>query len=154
MTRSIKEQRVLAAVQKDIPLVERPFEEIASASGLGEKETLEIISGLMEAGVIRRFAAILRHQRVGFRRNAMILWAVPAGKLTIAGEALSSFKEVTHCYERVPPFEGRYNLFTMVHFPRGDTAGFVQRLSQAAGVTDYLILESLEEFKKSSMEYF
>jgi len=149
-----KEEKVLAAVQADIPLVERPFEEIAAATGLKEKEVLEIIAGLMESGVIRRFGGILRHQRAGFRRNAMILWAVPAGKVTVAGEALSSFTEVTHCYERVPPFEGRYNLFTMVHFPPGDTADFVRRLSEAAGVPDYRVLESLEEFKKSSMEYF
>ncbi len=149
-----KEEKVLAAVQADIPLVKRPFREIAEATGLEEKEILEIIAALMEKGVIRRFGGILRHQRAGFKKNALILWAVPAEKLDVAGEALSSFKEVTHCYERFPPFEGRYNLFTMIHFPREDATGFVLRLSEAAGVTDYRILESLEEFKKSSMEYF
>lgn len=149
-----KEESVLAAVQRDIPLVKRPFKKIASAAGLEEKEVLDIIRRLMERGVIRKFGGVIRHRQAGFKRNAMIVWAVPAEKTAQAGGALSAFKEVTHCYERVPPFEGRYNLFTMVHFPAGDPADFVQQLSQAAGVTDYRILESREEFKKSSMEYF
>jgi hypothetical protein len=42
----------------------------------------------------------------------------------------------------------------MVHFPAGDPADFVQQLSQAAGSTDYRVLESREEYKKISMEYF
>jgi DNA-binding Lrp family transcriptional regulator len=149
-----KKERVLAAIQGDIPLVKRPFRKIAETVGLEEEEVLDLIAGVIEKGLIRKFSGILHHQRAGFKKNAMILWAAPAGGVTGAGEALSAFKEVTHCYERTPPFEGRYNLFTMVHFPPGDTAEFVRGLSQAAGVTDYRILVSLEEFKKSSMEYF
>ncbi len=149
-----KEESVLAAVQKDIPLVERPFKKIASAAGLKEQEVLDIIRRLMEKGVIRKFGGVIRHRQAGFKRNAMIVWAVPVEKTARAGEALSAFKEVTHCYERVPPFEGRYNLFTMVHFPAGDPADFVRRLSQAAGTGDCRVLESREEYKKSSMEYF
>ncbi len=149
-----KEERVLAAIQTDIPLVKRPFKKIAAAVGLEEKEILDIIQRLMEKGVIRKFGGVLRHQRAGFKRNAMILWAVPTERVAQAGKALSVFKEVTHCYERVPPFEGRYNLFSMVHFPAGDPADFVQQLSQAAGSADYRVLESREEYKKSSMKYF
>jgi len=149
-----KEESVLAAIQKDIPLVERPFKKIAVAVGLEEREVLDIIQRLMEKGVIRKFGGIIRHRQAGFKRNAMILWAVAAEKTADAGKTLSAFKEVTHCYERVPPFEGRYNLFTMVHFPAGDPADFVRRLSQAAGVADYRVLESREEYKKISMEYF
>ena len=149
-----KEEHVLAAIQKDIPLVKRPFEKIASAAGLEEREALDIIQRLMEKGVIRKFGGVIRHRQAGFKRNAIILWAVPAEKTADTGKTLSAFKEVTHCYERVPPFEGRYNLFTMVHFPVGDPADFVRRLSQAAGVVDYRVLESREEYKKSSMEYY
>jgi DNA-binding Lrp family transcriptional regulator len=149
-----KEERVLAAIQTDIPLVKRPFKEIAAAVGLEEKEILDIIQRLMEKGVIRKFGGVIRHRQAGFKKNAMILWAVPDEKTADAGKALSAFKEVTHCYERVPPFEGRYNLFTMVYFPAGDPADFVRRLSQAAGVADYRVLESREEYKKISMEYF
>ena len=149
-----KEERVLAAIQNDIPLDKRPFKKIAAAAGLGEKEVLDIIQRFMAKGVIRKFGGIIRHRQAGFKRNAMILWAVPDEKTADAGKALSAFKEVTHCYERVPPFEGRYNLFTMVHFPAGDSAELVRRLSQAAGITDYRVLESREEYKKISMEYF
>ena len=149
-----KEESVLTAIQKDIPLDERPFKKIAAAAGLEEREVLDIIQRLMAKGVIRKFGCVIRHRQAGFKKNAMILWAVPDEKTADAGKALSAFKEVTHCYERVPPFEGRYNLFTMVHFPAGDPADFVRRLSQAAGVTDYRVLESRDEYKKSSMEYF
>ena len=84
----------------------------------------------------------------------MVLWAVPPGHAEAAGKALSSFAEVTHCYERTPPFAGRYNLFTMVHFRNEDDEVLLREMATAAGIADFRVLRSLEEFKKNSMEYF
>lgn len=142
-------------IQGDIPLTARPYQSIGENAGVDEKTVIEILQRLLLEGKIRKFGAILRHQRAGYARNAMVVWAVPPEKTGQTGSALSACKEVTHCYERTPPFEGRYNLFTMVHFQEGeDPAETVGRLARNAMVTDCKILESLEEFKKSSMEYF
>jgi len=70
------------------------------------------------------------------------------------GKALSRFAEVTHCYERTPPYAGRYNLFTMVHFRNEQSEARLREMAAAAGIDDFKVLRSLEEFKKNSMEYF
>lgn len=148
------EEIIGRAVQQDIPLTRRPFAAIGGEAGVREAEVVRTLRDLLKRGVIRKFGAILRHQKAGFNRNVMVLWAIPEGKTEEAGRILSSFKEVTHCYERTPAFEGKYNVFTMVHFQDRDPEGEIRRLAGAAGIEDFKVLESVEEFKKSSMDYF
>ena len=151
---SPQEADIARLIQGDIPLTGRPFQRIAETAGLTEGEVLSLVRGLRERGIIRKIGAIVHHRKVGYTHNAMVLWAIPPACAEAAGKALSSFAEVTHCYERTPPFAGRYNLFTMVHFR--DEAGEVllREMAAAAGVGDFRVLRSLEEFKKNSMEYF
>lgn len=145
--------RVARELQGDIPLDERPFARIAERTGVAEGEVLALARTLLGAGIIRKFGAVLRHQRVGFTHNVMVLWAVSAAGAGEAGERLAAFREVTHCYERTPPFAGRYNLFTMIHLRRADP-GRLAEMAAAIGCDDFRILRSVEEFKKTSMGYF
>jgi DNA-binding Lrp family transcriptional regulator len=148
------EKKIAQLIQQDIPIVKKPFKSISEQAGGSEEEVLAVIHSLMQKGAIRKFGAILRHQKAGFTRNAMVIWAVPKEKIGAVGEILASFREVTHCYERTPHFGGDYNIFTMVHFQEGEQEKIIQKLSQAAGIKDFNVLMSEEEYKKSSMEYF
>jgi DNA-binding Lrp family transcriptional regulator len=148
------DKRIGKAVQDDIPLAERPYRSLGENIGLDEKKVIETVQRLLKEGTIRKFGAVLKHQKAGFSRNAMVVWAVPDEEAEKTGQTLSSFKEVTHCYERTPAFEGRYNLFTMVHFQDEDMERGTRKLALAVGIKDYRVLESLEEFKKTSMGYF
>jgi DNA-binding Lrp family transcriptional regulator len=141
-------------IQGDIPLTARPFAAIGEAVGSAEEEVLAIVRGFAATGIIRKFAAIVRHQQVGYTHNVMVVWAVPPALAEEAGAILAGFAAVTHCYERNPPLEGRYNLFTMVHFQSRDDEALLRQMAAAAGVSDFRVLRSLEEFKKNSMEYF
>jgi len=114
----------------------------------------QAVAHMMEEGTIRKFAAILRHRKVGYTFNAMVLWAVPKEKIEETGQLFASLPEVTHCYERAPAFEAKYNLFTMVHFRNENFENELNKLVDASGIKDHKTLISLEEFKKSSMEYF
>ena len=147
------EKKICRIIQRDIALEERPFKGIAEKVGISEDEVLATVRGLMERGMIRKFGAILRHQKAGFPNNAMVIWAVAEESIESAGNTLASFKEVTHCYERTPPFAGKYNVFTMVHFGEDNQDRIIQRLSQKTGIKDFKVLTSEEEYKKSSMEY-
>lgn len=151
---SPQEADIARLIQGNIPLTGRPFQRIAETAGLTEGEVLSLAGGLRERGIIRKFAAIVRHQKVGYTHNVMVLWAVPPAHTEAAGKALSFFAEVTHCYERTPPFAGRYNLFTMVHFRNEADEVLLREMAAAAGVADFRVLRSMEEFKKNSMEYF
>jgi DNA-binding Lrp family transcriptional regulator len=148
------EKKISRLIQQDIDLEKRPFKDIAEKLGTSEEEVLATVHGLMTKGVIRKFGAILRHQKAGFSHNAMVIWTVPQERIEFTGQTLASFKEVTHCYERTPPFAGKYNVFTMVHFGEGNQESVIQKLSQKTGIKDFKVLTSEEEYKKSSMEYF
>lgn len=145
---------LLRQLQGDLPIERRPFRAAASRAGSDEQGVLEAIRGLLRDGAIRKFGAVLKHQRAGITRNAMVVWAVPPERAEDAGTLFASFKEITHCYERRPSFEGRYNLFTMIHAGEGTLERLIAAIADRAGIRDYQVLHSEEEFKKSSMEYF
>ena len=145
---------VAAILQKTIPLVKRPFRAIGERLGLAEADVLRIVRELKHEGVIRKVGAILRHQPAGYVHNALILWAVPDGRTDEVGRILAGFPDVTHCYERRPPFAGKYTLFSMVHMRENRRSELLDTLTRATGITDIQVLTSVEEFKKSSMEYF
>jgi len=157
------EKKVAEQVQGDISLDKRPFDAIGKRIGISGKDVIDVLKKLKEKGIMRRFGAVLRHRSAGFSENAMVVWAVPEERCEEAGFLLASYKEITHCYERTPPLESVYNLFTMVHLAGGDQEEisgkdrmekFAAGVSSAIGIGKYKILRSLEEFKKNSMEYF
>ncbi len=142
------------ALQGDFPLTSRPFQGLAQQVGSDEWSIITTLRDLIRSGMIRRFGAILRHQLAGYTLNAMVVWSVPTEAVNKAGRSLAAFREVTHCYERTPAFLGRYNLFTMVHFRNADQKALLAEMAAAAGVEDFLVLQSKRELKKVSMQYF
>ena len=149
-----KERKIAKHIQGDISLEKRPFKRIGEETGLNEEEVIGTINDLKKKEIIRKFGAILRHQRAGIVKNAMVIWAVPEERCEAIGNILASLREITHCYERTPPFEGEYNLFAMMHFKNDNPERLIQEISLRADIKDYIVLETEEEFKKSSMEYF
>jgi len=110
---------------------------------------------MLANGMMRRLGAALRHQKLGYTANAMVVWDVPEEQAADIGRQLAGLAEVTHCYQRPRQPGWPYNLFTVIH---GQTRDQCEQLaaSMAArvGVSDYLLLYSSTELKKSSMQYF
>lgn len=155
MKLSQTDKRIVHLLQGDLPVVERPFAWLAGQVSLGEAEIVERIRQLKEAGIIRRFGATLYHQRSGYPANVMVAWRVPQERLEEVGRVLSSFRRVTHCYQRRPVEGWPYNLYSMVHGQsEADCSRRVARMAERAGLSDYQLLFSRQEFKKTSMRYF
>jgi DNA-binding Lrp family transcriptional regulator len=112
---TVLEQKIARHIQSDIPLVSRPFRNIADDCTLTEDEVLKITKKLLHNGAIRKFTAILQHQKAGYNKNALVVWSVPPEQIVGAGEKMAAYKFISHCYERNPAFQGKYNLFTMLH---------------------------------------
>ena len=148
------EIKIAKHIQGDIPLTKRPFKRIGEEIGTGEEKVIDGIKGLIKRGIIRKFGATVRHQKAGFTQNAMVIWAVPDERCEAVGKIFASFREITHCYERTPPFEEKYNIYTMIHLKENDQEKLIKKLSSATGIKDFKVLISEEEYKKSSMEYF
>ena len=76
-------------------------------------------------GVMRRYAAILRHRDAGFVANGMIVWKVPKERISEVGETLGAFPQVSHCYERPSYPDWPYNVFSndTLHHKKGGSRG-------------------------------
>ena len=149
------DKKIIALLQKDLPLDKRPFVLMADQIGIAEDQFLGRIKSMVKKGIIRRFGATLYHQEAGFSSNAMVAWIVPDDKIDETGRMMSEFREVTHCYHRRPQKDWRYNLYTMIHGDsRDECHEIARRMSELSGIKKYSLLFSKEEFKKTSMEYF
>jgi siroheme decarboxylase len=145
---------VLERLQQGIPLCSRPFAVMADDAGMSEEEFLRRVRALVQGGQIRRLGPRLRHHAVGVRGNIMVVWQVPGERVDEVGELLASSPAVTHCYVR-PPFEGfPYNIYSMVHAADVTAAeAVIRELAARCGVTDYRMLHTVRELKKSTPIY-
>ena len=149
------DKRIIARLQGDIPLVSRPFAPMAEELGISEGEVVERIRRLAGEKVMRRFGATLRHQKSGFSVNVMVAWRVPEDRVNEVGDKLSSFRRVTHCYQRELCGDFPYNVYSMVHGKsEEEILALVEEMSAAVGLDDYALLFSRQELKKTSMKYF
>ena len=149
------DKKIISQIQKDLPVHPKPFALMAEKIGITENAFIERVKRLKKEGIIRRFGATLRHQEAGFKANAMIAWNAPEDTISKMGKTLARFREVSHCYHRAPKGDWPYNLYSMVHGgSRDECREIAERLSSATGLTEYAVLFSEKEFKKTSMEYF
>ena len=117
-------------LQKDMEIIDEPFVKAAKNLGITEDEVFAKMKHYEDVGVMRRFAAILRHRQVGFTANGMIVWKVPEDRITSVGETLGSFPQVSHCYERPTYDDWPYNVFSMIHCKTHDEAYDVAKTIQ------------------------
>jgi DNA-binding Lrp family transcriptional regulator len=158
---------LLRILQEDIAGSLRPFQEVASylqAQGLeiGEAEVIAATHRLLDAGAIRRFGAMVRHQRLGFNHNVMVAWKVSADHDwdEQAGQIMAAQSAVSHCYERPVTCTWPYNLYSMVHGRSEKECQLAIDAIDAALVAANIPhhppaqLRTIKELKKTSMRYF
>ncbi|MFN2437279.1 MAG: Lrp/AsnC family transcriptional regulator [Desulfotignum sp.] len=149
------EKKVIALLQTDIPVAQRPFRQMAEKIGITEEQFLDVLTSLNDRDIIRRFGATLKHQKSGFKANAMVAWNVDETKVEQVGTAMVEFDEITHCYRRNPAPGWPYNLYTMVHAgTEPECLALVEKIAATVGESDYTLLFSRKELKKTSMKYF
>lgn len=150
-----EDKKYIRELQKDLEITERPFLKAAQSLGITEEQVLEKAKYYEEIGVMRRFAAILRHREAGFLANGMIVWKVPEERIEQVGAQLGAFPQVSHCYQRPVYPDWPYNVFSMVHCKSNDDAQKIAtEIQNQIDVHDYKILFSSREFKKTRVEYF
>jgi DNA-binding Lrp family transcriptional regulator len=149
------DKAIIRELTGTLPVNSQPFTPMARRLGITQRELLRIIKQFKEDGSIRRFGATIRHRNSGFSANAMVVWNVPEEKIDQAGRAMAAFKEVTHCYHRRPQRDWKYNLFTMVHgASEEECRQTAEKIARITALTDYQLLFSRKELKKTTMRYF
>ncbi len=151
---SLVDRGVINELQQDLPLISQPFVEMSARLRIDEEKFLAQCQSLLSRGIIRRFGASVNHRGVGFAANAMTCWAVPAEKVEVIAEKLVPLRQVSHCYERRTNPEWHYNLFAMIHgHSREQCQEIADKVSAMTGLSDYTLLFSTREFKKTRIIY-
>lgn len=145
---------VINELQQDLPLVPAPFTAMAARLSMDVEHFLAWCQSLLRRGIMRRFGASINHIRAGFKANAMACWVAPPDTVEIVGRKLALLPEVSHCYERKTNPLWQYNLFAMIHgHTRQTCQEIANQVSREVGVTDYVLLFSTKEFKKTRTKY-
>jgi len=149
------EVRAIRELQEDLPLTSRPFEGMARRLGITQQALFQLVHSFQERGIMRRFGAVLRHRKAGFKANALALWRVPQERSEEVGRAMASHPAVSHCYQRPDFPDLPYTLYTVLHGKsRRECQQVARELSRLTGVEDYLLLYSTKEYKKERVRYF
>jgi DNA-binding Lrp family transcriptional regulator len=149
------ERALVRVCQDDLPVTAHPWRDAAAQLGVSESDVVARLRAMQDEGILRRFAAVLRHGEAGFSANGMACWRVPEDRIEAVGEQLAADSRVSHCYWRPTFPDWPYPLFSMIHCEsRDEVATVVRELSQKVGIDDYEILWSAREFKKERVRYF
>lgn len=148
----------IRALQEDLPLVDRPFDRVCEGLRIGFAELRHLMEVMQQAGVMRRYAAILRHRQAGYVANGMVVWRVPDEHIGEAGRLAALAPEVSHCYQRPCTDAWPYNLYTMVHArSEPECQRVIDRIAgdlAPMGVSQPRTLYSTTEYKKQRVKYF
>lgn len=149
------EVRVIRVIQKDFPIVPRPYDGMAKTAGLSLDAFLQTARRFIERKQLRRVAAVLHHRAAGFKANAMGIWAVPPERVEEVGATMAGFSAVSHCYLRPTYPDWPYNVFTMVHGRNVDECtGILESIAEKTGIRETKALYSTREYKKVRVSYF
>jgi DNA-binding Lrp family transcriptional regulator len=151
------DRAILARIEDGLPLVPRPYQELAHSLQLDEGEVIERLEWLCDAGVVTRFGCVVRHRALGYVANAMAVWDVPDGVVDFVAASFIANPRVTLCYRRsrqIPDWP--YNLFCMIHAKsREEALAVIDDLNAVAetGFYNRAVLFSTRCFKQRAAAY-
>lgn len=97
--------RLLNDFQRDLPLVPRPFAELARQLDITENRVVEMLAQMQATGIVSRVGPVFKPNVIG--ASTLAAMAVPERRLEDVARVVSARKEVNHNYAR----EHHYNLW-------------------------------------------
>jgi DNA-binding Lrp family transcriptional regulator len=154
---SAEDRALIKQVQNGLPIVSRPYAEIAARLATTEQDVIQRLQKLINNGAIKRYGVVVRHRELGYKANGMVVWDVPDDRVSQLGTCIGKFSCVTLSYRRprrMPDWP--YNLFTMVHGRnREEVERKVAEIVNSCGLEDinHTILFSTRRFKQRGASY-
>ncbi|MDQ3452105.1 MAG: AsnC family transcriptional regulator [Actinomycetota bacterium] len=164
-----EERGYVLELQEDLAVEPTPFASMAQRLGTSEDALVKAAEGLIDEGLMRRFAAVLHHRRAGFGANAMSVWRVPGAEEATGGAGapdsgdrtdefgyqLAGYAAVSHCYRRPTYPDWPYALFGMIHATSKERVEeAVADIRQRTDLDDHQLLYSTKEYKKVRVRFF
>jgi DNA-binding Lrp family transcriptional regulator len=148
---------LIEIIQGGLPLVARPYQDIAQRLGWSEELVIKKLKTMIDGGIVKRLGIVVRHHELGYRANAMVVWDVADDQVDYLGEKLGMQDCVTLCYQRPRMLpEWPYNLFCMVHGrDREEVLECIETMAEGLGLQDvpHTVLFSGRRFKQRGAIY-
>lgn len=132
-------ERLLALLQEGLPIVARPYLQLAEQLGWSESRVIAELDALSRSDRVRRMGIVVKHRALGFKANAMVVWDIPDQEVDAIAERISTYSFVTLCYQRprrLPQWP--YNLFCMIHgHQREQVLERLQKMVEELGLKHY-----------------
>ena len=150
-------EALIKIISEGLPLVKHPYAEIARQLNCSEGAVIDGIKSIIAGGNLKRFGVIVRHRKLGYRANGMVVWDLPDNRVSEIGHCIGQYSFVTLCYQRPRRLpEWRYNLFSMIHGQnRAEVVEQVEFIVQQCGLQGirHEILFSKRCFKQRGASY-
>jgi DNA-binding Lrp family transcriptional regulator len=148
----VSDREFIDLAAKGLKIEPEPLKPLAEKLGLTQAEVIATIRRLIEEGKVRRFAASVRHQPIGFSVNAMVIAHTDEAHIDEVGDAGSRIEAVSHCYHRAHPNGDPWCVYIMVHGQgREAVDNAVARIRRIPGVKEIEVCLSRGELKKTSL---
>jgi len=140
-------QEILLRIQKNFPLVPKPFEAIANELGISEQEVILIIKKQKDEKIIRQTSAIFDTKSLGYK-SSLIAFEIDEDKIDNAVAIINAHPGISHNYER----NHKFNIWFTIAISPNSTIGLDETVSILANKTDanaFIMLPTLKLFKIS-----
>ena len=134
---------LLNRIQKDIPIVARPYQVLAGEVGLSEAQALAILREVKQEGVLRQVSAIFDTRTLGYQ-SSLVAAVYDEDQLDAGAEIVNGHPGVSHNYRRNHSFNLWY---TIAVPPESDLEAHVQRLHTLSGARLTRLMPTLHLFK-------
>ena len=126
--------------QSGFPVAERPFETLGDDLGIDAADALTRVRNLHEAGVFRRFGAVLNPPVIGSSTLAAV--SAPADRFDEVAEVINDHRQVNHNYRR----EHEWNMwFVVTAGSRDKRDAIIDDIESRTGL-DVLVLPMLTDY--------
>ncbi len=148
----VTDKELVDLAAKGLKIESEPLKPVADKLGLTQEEVIERLSALIRDGKVRRFAASVRHQPVGYAHNAMVMVRTDEKHMDRVGRAAQDLEAVSHCYQRPHPDGDPWCVYVMVHGKDEQVVEHaVQSIKHIPGVKKVEVCRSTRELKKTSL---
>lgn len=146
--------RVIGELQSGLPGSVTPYADAAVALGMSTDELLGRLRRMHKSGLLRSVRAVLDQRKLGFAGNALVAWMIPDDRIEEVGALFAERAEVSHCVLRRGTDDWPYNLYTMIHTDTMEHCrDLVDEMTEASGITERVVLETVRELKKTAPRY-
>ena len=142
------DRRILATLQGDFPICERPYAEAAAQLGIGEAELLARLESLLADKVLTRFGPMFQIEEMG---GAFVLaaLAVPEARYEEVTSLVNALPQVAHNYRR----EHQLNMwFVLATESKAGIAEAIAQIEHDTGLPVYAFPKEREFFVEMKLE--